>query len=120
MYTGFLVSPAILSMSMILYGVSALRDAHPRLWVRDKWWLMGIAWITFYAVSYFWSDDKGQWSSALQLKLPFLLLPLAFTFTPVFTPRRQQLITLLTGLLLLGGHYTVFLSSSAIRSTIYG
>jgi O-antigen ligase len=103
MFAGFLVSPAVLSISMFLYGVSALRDVHPRKWIKQKWWLLGLVWIAFYAISYFWSDDKGQWGVALQVKLPFLILPLAFAYTPEFSPRRLQLITLLIGLLLLSG-----------------
>jgi len=85
MFIGFLISPAVLSMSMILFGISSLRDVPPARWLKNKWWLMGIAWIAFYALSYFWSDDKGMWSVSLQVKLPFLLLPLAFAYTPRFS-----------------------------------
>ena len=103
MFAGFLVSPAVLSISMFLYGVSALRDVHPRRWLENKWWLLGVAWIACYALTYFWSDNKEYWGVGLQVKLPFLLLPLAFSYTPRFSDKQRQTFTLCVGLLMLAG-----------------
>jgi len=103
MFAGFLISPAILSISMMLYGVSALRDVSPRRWIENLWWLVGAAWISMYALTYFWTVDKEAWGIALQVKLPFLLLPLAFAYTPVFLTRQLQLFTTLAGVLLFSG-----------------
>jgi O-antigen ligase len=102
MVIGFLISPAVLSISMIIYGINGLWGIHPRLWLPHKWWLLGVAWIALYTVSYAWSRDMGEFVGA-QVKLPFLLLPLAFSYTPRFSQKQLQAMTLLMGVLLLGG-----------------
>ena len=99
---GFLFPPAMLSIFTFLFGVNAIRDVSPRMWLRDKWWLMGVAWVAIYALSYFWSNDKANWETRLQTKLAFLLLPLAFYFLPRFTKKQLQLITVIFAVLLLG------------------
>ena len=120
MFIGFLVSPAILSISMFLYGVNGLRDVNPRRWFENKWWLLGIAWIACYAISYFWSDNKEYWGIGLQIKLPFLILPLAFSYTPAFSTRQLQIFTLGVGILLIGGagYSLSFLVSDPVQYTL--
>ncbi len=103
MAAGFLASPAILSMAMIIYGVNGLWGVHPKNWLRDKWWLLGIGWVLCYAISFFWTDNTENWNVGLQVKLPFLLLPLAFAYTPRFTPKQMQILTLGMGIILLAG-----------------
>jgi O-antigen ligase len=94
MVASFMGSRAILSMSMIAFGANALRDVHPRLWLKQRWWLLGLVWVGFYAVSWFWSENKHEWGVYTQVKLPFLLLPLAFAFLPAFSRKQLQLFTL--------------------------
>lgn len=103
MMVGFLVSPAIMSVAMMVYGVNGLWGVHPKRWLRDKWWLLGVGWIGTYAVSYFWSSNIEYWSVGLQVKLPFLLLPLAFAYTPRFSARQMRILTLWMGIILLAG-----------------
>ncbi len=103
MSAGFLASPAVLSIAMIIYGVNGLWGVHPKNWFRDKWWLLGIGWVLCYAVSFFWTDNKEYWNIGLQVKLPFLLLPLAFAYTPRFTPKQMRILTLGMGIILLAG-----------------
>lgn len=98
MVLGFLLSRSMLSIAMILFGVNGIRDVHPREWMKNKWWLLGIAWIAIYALSWFWSADKHAWGTRLEVKLPFLILPLAFSFLPKFTTRQLQVITLGMGI----------------------
>ena len=93
MIGGLLCSRAIASIAMILFGINALWDVDPRRWAAQRWWLLGLGWIALYALSYFWSDDKGVWSEHLQVKLPFLLLPLSFAFLPAFSPQMLRLFT---------------------------
>ena len=102
MFVGYLFPPAILSISMILFGVNALWNVNPKLWFRDKWWLMGVAWVAMFAISWFWSEDKGDWETRFQLKLPFLILPLAFTFLPRFSSQQLQWLIVIVGLMLTG------------------
>ncbi len=103
MFTGFLCAPALLSISMILYGVNGLWGIHPSRWFRNTYWIAGVAWVAFYALTWFWSADKEYWSIGLQVKLPFLILPLAFGFTPRFTTRQMQIFTVAAGLFFLAG-----------------
>ncbi len=105
MFVGYLFPPAVLSISMILFGVNALWDVNPRLWFKDKWWLVGVAWVLIFAVTWFWSVNKGDWEVRFQLKLPFLILPLAFTFLPQFSRRQVQLLTLVVAIMLAGSAF---------------
>jgi len=102
MVAGFLVSRVALSISMFLFGMNAIRDINPREWLKQKWWLIGLAWVAMYALTYFWTEDKGNWDTRLQVKLPFLLLPLAFAFLPSFSIKQLQIFTVTTALLFVG------------------
>lgn len=93
MMAGFLVSRAALSIAMIVFGISTLRDVHPREWLKQKWWLLAVGWVGMYAVSYFWSADAGYWKDRLEVKLPIVLLPLAFSFLPAFSQRQLKIFT---------------------------
>lgn len=103
MVAGLLRSRLFLSLGMILFGINALWNVHPREWIKNKWWLAGSAWVAIYALSGLWSDNKAEWGIFLQMKLPVILLPLAFSFLPSFNKRQLQVLTLLTGVLMLGG-----------------
>lgn len=108
MFAGFLCSRVVMSISMFLFGINAIRDVPPRQWLRQKWWLLGLAWVAAYALTWFWSDDKGEWGNHLQTKLPFLLLPLAFSYQPKFSERQIQFFTLsMAVMLIIGACYTI-------------
>lgn len=100
MFAGFLVSRVALSVAMFLFGINAIRDVSPREWLKQKWWLLGLSWVAFYAVSGFWSENMHEWGLHLQTKLPFLLLPLAFAFQPRFSDRQITVLTLGLGAML--------------------
>ncbi len=114
---GFFFPPALLSIFTFLFGVNAIRDVNPRNWFRDKWWLLGVAWVAIYALTYFWSEDKGNWETRLQTKLAFLLLPLAFYFLPPFSARQKQFITVLLAIMFLGAAF--YSVSFLIREQAY-
>ncbi|HTN45438.1 MAG TPA: O-antigen ligase family protein [Flavipsychrobacter sp.] len=103
MVVGFLFSRAILSMSMILFGVNALCNVHPKEWFRQKWWLWGWIWVAYFGISILWSEDKAYGWQHLQVKLPILLLPLSFAFIPAFNKKQLQLYTVILCLSLLYG-----------------
>lgn len=109
MLAGFLVSRAVLSIAMILFGLNALWNIHPKKWLKEKWWLWGVAWIALFALSYFWSEDKKYWSEHLQVKLPLLLLPLSFAFIPTFGKKQSDSYTIaLCVALLFGMGYSAY------------
>lgn len=101
MLTGFFVSRAILSMSMILFGIAALWGIRPRRWLENTWWLLGVVWVGLFAVSGCWSEDISYWWEHVQVKLPILLLPLSFYFLPAFPDRFLRIFTIVLSLLLL-------------------
>ncbi len=123
MIVGFLCSRAISSCAIFLFGLNAIRDVHPKEWFKQKWWLLGLVWIGFYAVSWFWSADKVFWADRVQTKLPFLLLPLAFGFLPAFNKKQLEIYTTGICLLMLSGviySLSIFFKSSAAFTTGYG
>lgn len=103
MLGGFLFGRAILSVAMFLFGMNAIWDTSPRDWLKRKWWLLGLAWIGMYALSGLWSDNIPYLEDRLQVKLPFLLLPLAFYYQQAFSARLLRWFTYGVTLLLLGG-----------------
>ena len=108
MMIGFLGARSIASVSLFLFGVNALRDIPPREWLRQKWWLLGLVWIGILAVSWFWSTNKTEWGAHFQVKLPFLILPLAFGFLPPGTTRQLQVFTwIFVGFITLGCLYSL-------------
>jgi O-antigen ligase len=94
---------------MILLGVTGVWGVHPRAWLKSRWWLLGAAWILLLALSWFWSEDKAMWGQRLEVKLPVLLLPLAFSLLPGFSIRQLRFFTIfLVVLLLVSGLYGVY------------
>ncbi len=105
---GMMCARFVASLSMILFGLNALWDVHPRRWLRERWWLFGLAWVVCFGISGFWSADKEEWFSHLQVKFPFLFLPLAFAFIPPFTPRQLRIFTwCLAGMMCAGAAYSI-------------
>ncbi len=103
MFAGFLVSRLLLSFGMVLFGINALRGVSVSHWRQKKYWVAGIAWVACYALTWFWSSDKATWEVMLQLKLPVLLLPLAFAFLPAFNGRQIRGLTVTLAIMLLIG-----------------
>lgn len=105
MLTGFFFSRAVLSMAMMLFGLNALIGVHPKQWLKNRWWLLGMLWVGCYFLSWFWSNDPGYWNTRVQVKLPVMLLPLAFAFTPAFTYRQLKIFTMVLVFVLLAGAF---------------
>ncbi|MFA6150263.1 MAG: O-antigen ligase family protein [Chitinophagaceae bacterium] len=78
MVLGFLCARAVLSLSMFLFFLNAIWNTSPKSWLKQTWWLAGLAWVAMYALSYFWSDDIPYWQERFQVKFPYVILPIAF------------------------------------------
>jgi hypothetical protein len=69
----------MLSLSMIaLFAVALLFFARAG-WetIKSSVWLQGMLLLFLIPLaSFFWSEDKGQWLNAVQVKIPLLLMPL--------------------------------------------
>ncbi len=108
MLLGLLCSRSMASIGMFLFGVNALRDVHPREWLKQRWWLIGLIWIALYAISWFWSSNKEEWNAHFQVKLPFLFLPLAFTWLDPWSPRQLRVFTIIfSGMMMIGVLYSL-------------
>ncbi|RYE23770.1 MAG: hypothetical protein EOP51_09530 [Sphingobacteriales bacterium] len=103
MVAGFLFSRAMLSMGMIGFGIIALWNIHPKHWLQQKWWLLGMLWVAMYALTFFWCEDKAYWGRHIEVKLPIMLLPLAFAFIPKFSIKQLTWFTIASAALLMGG-----------------
>lgn len=95
MVLGFFLSRALLSSSMMLFGINALMGISPKKWFSNRWWLLGFLWVGGYLLSYFWSNNYPYWYTRCEVKLPILLLPLAFSFTPAFNYKQLKTLTIL-------------------------
>ncbi|MBW7912833.1 MAG: hypothetical protein H3C54_03830 [Taibaiella sp.] len=113
MLAGFLLSRVLLSVAIAAFGVNALLGVHPREWAKNKWWLLGLAWIGMYIISGLWSQNLQQWSYPVSVKLPILILPLAFGLLPSFNSRQLTVFTVISSILFLSsvGYSMYFLVS---------
>lgn len=116
-FAGLLWSRAVLSLSVMLLGVVGLWGVSPARWLKQRWWLIGVLWVACYFVSGFWSTDMHYWSTRCEVKLPVLLLPLAFSFLPGFSQRHRLFYSLALNLLVLGGsvYSLYFLFSDPVK-----
>lgn len=105
MLAGFLLSRALLSVGTIAFGAIALWGVHPREWLKQKWWLLGVVWVLIYVISGLWSDNMPQYNERVSVKLPVLLLPLGFGLLPAFTDRQLRGLTIGIALMFLGSMF---------------
>lgn len=109
MLAGFLLSRVVLSVATVAFGINALLGVRPVNWLKNKWWLLGLAWVGMYVVSGLWSDNIPQWSERVSVKLPLLILPVAFSSLPAFSRRHLRIFTIGAALLYMG---SIFYSMS--------
>lgn len=109
MVVGFFLSRAVLSISMIALGVLTIFRSDPKLWIKNRFWILGALWVAFYIVSFFWSEDKSFWGRRVEVKLPVLLLPAVFCCLPAFNVRQIRVFTIaVTVILLASTSYTLW------------
>lgn len=103
MIFGFLCGRAVLSLGMFLFCLNALWDVSPKKWVQNKYWLWGLVWTGIYLISGLWSEDMPYWVERVQVKMPFLLLPLAFGLIRPMGEKQLRIFSYGLFLLMLGG-----------------
>lgn len=109
MLVGFFLSRAVLSIAMIALGVLTIFRSNPKLWIKNRFWILGAIWVAFYIVSFFWSEDVGFWGRRVEVKLPVLLLPAVFCCLPAFNARQVRVFTVTTSLILfVSTFYTIW------------
>lgn len=94
MLAGFLMSRVLLSFATVMFGLNALWGIHPKNWLKNKWWLLGLVWVGIYIISGLWSDNMAEYNERVSVKLPVLLLPLAFSLLPPFTAKQLRIFTI--------------------------
>jgi hypothetical protein len=105
---GMMCARFLASLSTIALGAVVLWNIHPRNWLKQKWWLFGLAWVVIYGLSAFWSTNTEEWFAHLQVKFPFLFLPLAFAFLPPFNSKQLTFFTwCLMALMCIGAIYSL-------------
>ena len=88
---------------MVMLGGFAVAVGQRRAWKKTRWAWFGALWVAGYALSYFWSEDKAQWGTALSVKLPILLLPVAFALLPKLDLKRLRILLLCFFAIMLAG-----------------
>lgn len=84
---GFVASRALISIATIVIFLNACWPANiAAVWQRfrsNRFGTWAILYLAIYLISFFWSDNKESWLQVIQLKLPFLLLPLGMCSVPL-------------------------------------
>ncbi|HEX2606319.1 MAG TPA: O-antigen ligase family protein [Flavisolibacter sp.] len=107
MAAGLFLSRATLSITMILFlALTLLHTELPvqlRHWIRSPF-LLGLSFLFFIPLfSGLWSTDRSEWLEVLRIKLPLLLLPVAFAGTWQLSTRQWHLFGYFFCLLTLAG-----------------
>lgn len=94
---GLIVSPYLQSMSLFGFAIAAaweslanrdgLRERWKSFLKRPDFWVFGLH-FTIVLLGFWSIQDQAFWLERLRIKLPFLILPLAFFFMPAFTQRQ--------------------------------
>ncbi|WP_118974257.1 O-antigen ligase family protein [Taibaiella koreensis] len=91
MIAGLFFSRALLSSAILVLWVSALHPAvirdNWRALKRDRFSLLCFGFFGTYLLSGLWSDDTSFWLASIINKLPFVLLPFAFSSVALWQPR---------------------------------
>src|ERR1044071_9436942 len=106
-------SRALLSIFMIAFVLSAflhndLRGHLRRFFSSPILWSMSLLFV-LPLISGLWSEDKKEWLSVVRLKLPLLLLPLAFAGAFTFSKKQWDILAFIfIGLITVGTLWSMF------------
>lgn len=114
---GFLFYRPVNSVATTLFGINALWGINPKQWLKQRWWWICVLWVATYAITYFWTSDMHSWHERIDVKLPFLLLPVSFALLPRFSTRQLLVLTIAMAVMFLAG--TGYSSYFFIKSSAY-
>lgn len=92
---GFVASRALISIATVVIFLNAFWPANiAAVWQRFRSNMFGVwavLYLAIYLLSFFWSDNKESWLQVIQLKIPFLLLPLGICSVPLEKPEFRKI-----------------------------
>ena len=88
------LSPAGMSIGTVLLLLGAIWaswEARPKLKLQHPWLFWGFfAYFCWVLLSFFWTENTDLFLEDVRIKLPFLLIPIAFSLIPAFTFKQQK------------------------------
>lgn len=107
MLLAMFISRAALSITLLMFVVGALMAADARQTLRTFFqtpllWCISLLFLV-PLLSGLWSENTSAWMSAVRIKLPLLLFPLAFASDFKFSARQWRFIAIFFLLLILAG-----------------
>ncbi len=109
MLIGFMAGRALLSLGMFFFFLNTFSTFKKNEVKNNKYWLWGLVWVAIYALSYFWSFDKGYWLERVQVKYALIIFPFSFLFHKKLKINHLELFTyILTLCSLLGCFYSLY------------
>jgi O-antigen ligase len=115
------VSRAMLSIFMVLFILISFLHKDIRLHLRTFFsspllWSMSLLFFIPF-ISGLWSEDKQEWLSVVRLKLPLLLLPLAFAAPFTFSTKQWNILAyIFIGLIAAGTIWSMFHYASDLEA----
>lgn len=97
MFAGFIFSRALLSIGMILLLMLSIFQkqffTQLRVAYQHPFVFLSAFFFCFHLISGWWSENTDKWLQDLQMKIPYLVLPFAFSILP-FQDKRKLLFTI--------------------------
>lgn len=107
MFTGLLVSRAVLSTALILFVINGAAAGKEKLKTvfNDRLYISMLFLFIVPLVTGLWSSDMKSWWQATEIKLPLVLLPVGFAALPAVKKEHYELLSRLFILLMLCGTF---------------
>ncbi len=107
MFTGLLISRAVLSMALILFVLNGALAGKEKIKTifNDRLYISMLLLFIVPLVTGLWSSDMKSWWQATEVKLPLVLLPLGFAALPAIKKEHYDRLSRLFILLLLSGTF---------------
>jgi O-antigen ligase len=105
MFTGLLISRAVLSMALILFVINGVAAGKEKLKTifNDRLYISMLLLFIVPLVTGLWSSDIESWWQATEVKLPLVLLPIGFAALPAIKKEHYDRLSGIFILLMLSG-----------------